>query len=252
MKNKKWIILLVSGVLVFLVVWKFYLYEIKKNKKQSSKEHNPEQILSDFEIWELTEKEKDILSYGYSEEMLARDTYAYLYELYWEKVFNNTSASEQKHMDAVKALLNRYNLEVPTWYGDLQSTFEELKAKWEKSLKDAIEVGIQIEILDIKDIEDAIKNTDNDDFKVVFTNIGWASFNHLRWFLKTLSKNWLETDIDYSEFLSEDDLNMKWPLKYKLAERLEKDWIELPDIVSSEALKKEKWHEWGHWKWNNH
>jgi hypothetical protein len=33
-------------------------------------------------------------------------------------------------------------------------------------------VGIQVEILDIEDIEEAIKRTDNDDFKVVFTNIG--------------------------------------------------------------------------------
>ncbi|MBT3726598.1 DUF2202 domain-containing protein [bacterium] len=38
-------------------------------------------------------------------------------------------------------------------------------------MEDALYVGLQIEILDIEDIEDAIKNTDNDDFKVVFTNI---------------------------------------------------------------------------------
>jgi len=60
--------------------------------------------------------------------MVARDAYNYLYELYGEEVFNKIASSEQQHMDAVKVLLDRYNIEVPTGYGDLQSTFDELKA----------------------------------------------------------------------------------------------------------------------------
>ncbi|MFC1797696.1 hypothetical protein ACFLY2_00470 [Patescibacteria group bacterium] len=40
-------------------------------------------------------------------------------------------------------------------------------------------------------------------------------------FANELNNNDFVTDIDYSEFLSEDELGLKGPLKYKLAERLE-------------------------------
>ena len=75
-------------------------------------------------------------------------------------------------MEAVEVLLDRYELDAPTGYGDLQSTYDTLIAEGKLGLKEALEVGLQIEILDIEDIDDAILNTDNDDFKIVFTNIG--------------------------------------------------------------------------------
>jgi hypothetical protein len=39
-------------------------------------------MITDIPLSDLTDKEKIILSYGYSEEMVARDAYNYLYELY--------------------------------------------------------------------------------------------------------------------------------------------------------------------------
>jgi hypothetical protein len=142
--------------------------------------------------------------------MVARDAYNYLATLYPEEsVFVKIADSEQKHMDSVKVLLDRYNLDAPTSYGELQSTVDALKAQGEKSLKDALEVGLQIEVLDIEDIDDAILNTDNDDFKVVFTNIGGASYNHMRSFLQAFEANGLTPDTDTSKFLSDDDLNTK-------------------------------------------
>jgi hypothetical protein len=48
--------------------------------------------------------------------------------------------------------------------------------------------------------------------------------------------------------MTENDLNTKWPLKYKLAERLEDAWVELPTQVSSEEMKNKKCHwdkNWG-------
>jgi hypothetical protein len=89
-------------------------------------------MIADIPGSDLTDKEKEILSYGYSEEMVARDTYNYLYELYGEDVFKRIADSEQKHMDAVKVLLDRYELDIPTTYGDLQSTFDELKSEGEE------------------------------------------------------------------------------------------------------------------------
>jgi hypothetical protein len=147
-------------------------------------------MIANIPASDLTDKEEEILIYGYEEERLARDVYNYLADLYPdEEVFSKIASSEQKHMDSVEVLLDRYNMDVPTGYGDLQSTVDALKTQGEKSLKDALEVGLQIEVLDIEDIEDAILNTDNDDFKVVFTNIGGASYNHMRSFLKAFDSN---------------------------------------------------------------
>jgi len=88
-------------------------------------------MIADIPASDLTEKEKEILSFGYSEEMVARDAYNYLYELYNEDIFKKIADSEQKHMEAVEVLLDRYELEIPSDYGDLQSTFDELKSQGE-------------------------------------------------------------------------------------------------------------------------
>jgi len=55
-----------------------------------------------------------MLYYGYSEESLAHDMYMYFYELYGVETFKNIADSEAEHKTAVKSLLDRYGLEVPT------------------------------------------------------------------------------------------------------------------------------------------
>jgi hypothetical protein len=128
----------------------------------------------------LSDAEKQELYYGYSEEKLAHDLYTYFYSLYGTQTFQNIANSESQHMTAVKTLLDRYSLATPTDYGTLQSTFDSLRVEGEKSLQSALEVGLKVEMLDIEDIKDTIKTTDNDDLKIVFTNIGGASYNHMR------------------------------------------------------------------------
>jgi hypothetical protein len=60
----------------------------------------------------------------------------------------------------------------------------------------------------------------------------------MRWFLNTLSNNWFKTDIDYSNYLNQEDLAVKggW-LKVKLAEKLEAEWVEIPEVASSSYIK---------------
>ena len=179
-----------------------------------------------------------MLYYGYSEEMLAHDMYMYFYELYGVNTFQNIANSELEHMTAVKALLDRYELDIPTDYGELSDEFDALKAEWEESLQKALEVWIKIEMLDIEDIAETIRTTDNDDFKIMFTNIGGASYNHLRGFVSWLANNWLTTDIDYSEYLSEEEVATKWgALKTKMAEKLEAEGVELPEQAKSSTIK---------------
>lgn len=142
------------------------------NRMSGSGTHSPADHIANVAASPLSEDEKRLISYQYSEEMLARDSYANFFKLYGDQAFQNIAESEQKHMDAVKTLLDRYSLPVPTGYGELQSTFDSLKAEGEKGRKEALEVGLKIESLDIEDMVKAIKATDNDDAKIVFANIG--------------------------------------------------------------------------------
>ena len=52
----------------------------------------------------LSDEEVYWLMYMREEEKLARDVYATLYEKWGTRIFNNIRVSEQRHMDAVKAL----------------------------------------------------------------------------------------------------------------------------------------------------
>lgn len=205
---------------------------------QANHSWNPADLLDGVPLQALSEAEEEMLYYGYSEELLAHDMYMYFYELYGVQTFQNIANSELEHMTAVKTLLERYELEIPTDYGILTDTFDALKTQGEESLQKALEVGVKIELLDIDDIAETIRTTDNDDFKIMFTNIGGASFNHLRWFLKALDNNGLVTELDYSLYLSEDDLATKWgSLKSKMAEMLEAEGEVLPAQASSATIK---------------
>ncbi|MBT3726599.1 DUF2202 domain-containing protein [bacterium] len=71
-------------------------------------------MIADIPASDLSDKEKEILLYGYSEEMVARDAYNYFYGVYGEETFKKIAESEQKHMDAVEVLIDRYDLVKPT------------------------------------------------------------------------------------------------------------------------------------------
>jgi hypothetical protein len=87
-----------------------------------------ENLLQNIEKSDLSLDEQNLILFQYSEEMLARDLYKYFSEKYPDTyVFSNISASEQHHMDAVKLLIDRYNLSVPTGYGELTSLYNSLK-----------------------------------------------------------------------------------------------------------------------------
>lgn len=190
---------------------------------------NPSSTLSSVPASPLSEAEAASLAYQYSEEMVARDLYSYFATLYPDAVFKSIAASEQTHMDAVKALLDRYSVTVPTGYGELQSTFDALKSAGETSRQAALEVGLKVEMLDIEDIKKAIESTDNDDLKLVFANIGGASYNHLRGFSKALSANGYAPSVDISEYLSATEIASRGSLQYKLSETLADEGISVPD-----------------------
>ena len=140
----------------------------------------------------LAPTEKDALLFMIEEEKLARDAYAYLYELWNVLQFQNIKKSEQSHMDAVESLLKLYEIEYTIsevgifQNTELQNIYNSLIAKGETSLNDALIVGATIEDLDIKDLEDWMFKIDNSDINAVFEKLQCGSRNHLRAFTNSL------------------------------------------------------------------
>ncbi len=221
----------------------------KQGKKwsNSKKWHSPTDMLEKVEKQEVSAEEIDLLKKQYEEELMANELYMSFYEKYGIETFKNIANSESKHMEAVQALLDRYDIATPTNYDHIQDLYDSLKESGSKSAFDALEVWVKIEFVDIDDIIKAIKATNNDDIKIVLTNIGGASYNHLRGFLKAIDNNGYSTDLDWKAYIDESDKSVKGPIKYKLAEKLESEGVNLPEQVSSESMKNKKCDD-DHWK----
>lgn len=135
----------------------------------------------------LTEKQAQDIIFLREEEKLARDVYLAMLDIYGSQIFDNISASEQRHMDSVKNLLIKYGLtdpvvdDTPGVFTNtvLAGIYAELIAKGSLSLKDALEVGVIIEEMDIHDIELMLLDATQTDVKNVMTNLLAGSYNHL-------------------------------------------------------------------------
>ncbi len=145
----------------------------------------------------LSEDEINCIIHMRQEEKLARDVYKVLYEKWHLPIFANIAASEQTHMDAVKTLIIKYNLTDPVKDENVLDEFEDpnlnelyqqLVAKGEQSEKDALIVGATIEDLDIKDLQDCLAKTDNQDVRIVWENLMKGSEHHLFAFNRMLER----------------------------------------------------------------
>ena len=135
----------------------------------------------------LTEDEKNDLLQLREEEKLARDVYIYTYNKYGLNISSNISKSEQTHMDKVLNILISYDLKDPVLEENgafssegLQILYNQLTAKVDLSVMDALIVGATIEDLDIKDIEEFSSRTTKDDILSMYANLMCGSRNHLR------------------------------------------------------------------------
>ena len=155
----------------------------------------------DIQPQQLTEAEIEGILFMREEEKLARDVYLYLYEIFPLRPFLNISKSEQAHMDAIKYLIDKYELEDPV--GDnpvgvfnneeLQEMYNELIETGSKSKEDALKVGALIEEVDIIDLQHELEvKAENEDVIRVYQNLCRASENHLRAFVRVLKFNNVE------------------------------------------------------------
>lgn len=144
----------------------------------------------------LTKQEIEDIMHMREEEKLARDVYTTLYNIYKVPIFNNISKSEQTHMNAVKTLIERYNLDDPVKDNtvgkftnpEFTKLYATLVERGKNSLKEALTVGTLIEDLDIKDLKEAMNRTNKTDIKIVYNNLLNGSKNHLRSFISQLQR----------------------------------------------------------------
>ncbi len=165
----------------------------------------PKEDLNDFE--------KESLQLMREEEKLARDVYLTLGQKYDTPVFSNIPQSEQRHMDQLGLLLERYDLEDPIQNAEtgkfnskeMQKLYNQLVAQGNKSEVEALKVGATIEDLDIYDLEKALAgDVDNQDIKMVYANLNKGSRNHMRAFLTQLKTHGESYEAQY---ISQADLD---------------------------------------------
>jgi hypothetical protein len=143
----------------------------------------------------LSAEEAATLSFMREEEKLARDVYLYLFDIWGNRAFSNISKAEQRHMDALKVMLDKYGLPDPVAADEgvfnnpeLQDLYDLLVLKGSASELDALMVGGLIEEVDIEDLVDAIAESDHADLDRVYTNLMKGSDNHLRAFAGQIEK----------------------------------------------------------------
>lgn len=149
---------------------------------------------------ELDSLEAEGLVFMRQEEKLARDVYIQLGEAHPMRVFDNISSAEQRHMDAVAALLDRHGIEDPVAdlpigslvNEELQRLHDELVARGLQSQEEALRVGALIEEVDIADLRERDKQTDEADIHQLYADLERGSHNHLRAFVRQLDRMGVE------------------------------------------------------------
>jgi len=145
---------------------------------------------------ELSPVEIEGILFMREEEKLARDVYLKLYDRWELPIFRNIANSEATHMEAIKTLIDRYNLEDPAEgqgigvFTDptLQGLHDQLVEEGNRSLSGALRVGAAIEEIDILDLEERIAQTGRADIQLVYENLMKGSRNHLRSFVSNLER----------------------------------------------------------------
>ena len=135
-----------------------------------------------------------MLTYMREEEKMARDVYLVMYEKWGAAIFSTIAGSEQRHMDTMKKMLDKYGLPDPAQPAagvftdlDLQDKYDLLVSSGSLSYLDGLYVGATIEEIDMVDIQHAIEVTTHLDLLRAYQNLLEGSKNHLRAFVRALA-----------------------------------------------------------------
>lgn len=159
---------------------------------------------------DLTTAEVDWMLFMREEEKLARDSYLALGDLWGLVIFKNIATSEQRHMYAMKKLINYYNLTDPVTgkpgtfsNPELQALFDFLMMEGEKSMMDSLYVGALIEETDMRDLQIAIDESNHANITSTYESLLCGSRNHLRSFIRKIEINggtYIPTVLEEDEF----------------------------------------------------
>ncbi len=146
--------------------------------------------------------EEEAIKFMREEEKLARDAYRTLFDKWGVNPFRNIANAEQRHMDAILCLIDKYGLMDPVTIDaagvfeneELTDLYETLMTQGNESVIEAYKVGAMIEITDILDLRERIGQTDNPDIQAVFNELERGSRNHLRAFARNLENLGVEFD----------------------------------------------------------
>ncbi|MBF0190109.1 MAG: DUF2202 domain-containing protein [Magnetococcales bacterium] len=151
-------------------------------------------VVAQYSSGPLTPNEARAILFMREEEKLARDLYQEMHRVWGVSLFVSISRAEQRHMDAVGQLIQRYGLSDPAEQNiqgsfvdaHLTSLYQQRLQQGQRSVIDALRAGALIEETDILDLENAIQETDKPDIIQVYSLIQRGSFNHLRAFAHSL------------------------------------------------------------------
>jgi len=112
------------------------------------------------------------LTYMVEEEKVARDVYNVLYETWSIPAFANIARAEQRHMDAIISLLDKYELINPVEglvdgafaNPELQNLYTSLVDAGQVNEEESLLVGATIEDVDIYDLSRELDVVDNEDY----------------------------------------------------------------------------------------
>ena len=143
--------------------------------------------LTDVASGTLTDDQKVELAAMAEEEKLAHDLYVAFDEQYDATVFTRIAKAETKHLDAVRTLLERYELTDPTegmeagqfLSTDTQALYDTLLGEGSVSLDAAMEAGRTVEETDIADLATANEGVTAPDVQKVYERLLAGSEKHL-------------------------------------------------------------------------
>jgi len=169
-------------------------------------------MVSQYPYQDLSDEERAGLIQMREEEKLARDVYLTLFDKWGHQVFSNIANSEQRHMDAVKSLLDKYGLTDPVvnntvgvfTNSHMTELYNALIQKGSTGVVDALLVGATIEDLDIYDLNVFLAQTDNEDIQAVYQNLTKGSRNHMRAFVSALGAYGA---VYTAQYLSQEEVN---------------------------------------------
>ena len=145
----------------------------------------------------LSKADIESIQYMREEEKLAHDVYTFYAGQYDIPIFRNISRSETAHQKAIMWLMEKYNIKDLSKENagefnnpELQKMYNELTKG--ATLIDALKAGALIEEHDIKDLEMHLQKTNNADIQRIYTNLIRASENHLRAFVRNLSRRGID------------------------------------------------------------